>query len=166
VKNTDSGPSDRQNLKSGEYPEVEDVLYTWFLQEHNRHTSISGGIIQETAKYFYKMIMRKDDFRASDGWLDKFKKQFRIRFVTIMGKKLLCDVSAVDPFVRKFREKIDEQHDDAMSAFNMCYKWAEDNNVQAEDILTLKRLQEIVLNEAFRNKIQKTIEAFFLVKTQ
>jgi hypothetical protein len=29
-----------------------------------------------------------------------------------------------------------------MSAFNMCYKWAEENNVQAEDILTLKRLQE------------------------
>jgi hypothetical protein len=30
VKNSDSGPSDRQNLKSGEYPEVEDALY--FLQ--------------------------------------------------------------------------------------------------------------------------------------
>jgi hypothetical protein len=31
------------------------------------------------------------------------------------------------------------QHDDATSAFNTCYKWAEENNVQAEDILTLKR---------------------------
>jgi hypothetical protein len=31
-------------------------------------------------------------------------------------------------------------HADAMSAFNMCYKWAEENNEQAEDILTLKRL--------------------------
>jgi hypothetical protein len=29
-----------------------------------------------------------------------------------------------------------------MSAFSMCYKWAEENNMQAEDILTLKRLQE------------------------
>jgi hypothetical protein len=34
VKNTDSGPSDRHTLKSGEYPEVEDTLYTWFLQEY------------------------------------------------------------------------------------------------------------------------------------
>jgi hypothetical protein len=40
VKNTDSGPSDRQTLKSGEYLEVEDALYTWFLQERNRHTPI------------------------------------------------------------------------------------------------------------------------------
>jgi hypothetical protein len=36
VKDTDSSPSDRQSLKSGENPEVEDALYTWFLQERNR----------------------------------------------------------------------------------------------------------------------------------
>jgi hypothetical protein len=34
------------------------------------------------------------------------------------------------------------RHDDAMSAINMCHQWAEENNVQAEGILTLKRLQE------------------------
>jgi hypothetical protein len=27
--------------------------------------------------------------------------------------------------------------DDAMSAFNPCYKWAKENNMQAENILTL-----------------------------
>jgi hypothetical protein len=43
------------------------------------------------------------------------------------------------------------RQDDVMSAFNACYKWAEEN-VQAEDILTLKRLQENVLKEAFRKK--------------
>jgi hypothetical protein len=37
--------------------------------------------------------------------------------------------------------------------------------VQAEDI-TLKRLQEEDLKAAFRNKKQKTIDAFFFLKTQ
>lgn len=101
VKNTDSGPSDRRTPKSGEYPEDEDALYSWFLQECNRHTSISGEIIREKAKYFYKMIMKKDDFRASNGGLD-------IRFLAIMKEKLSCDVSVVHPFVRKFQEKIEE----------------------------------------------------------
>jgi hypothetical protein len=41
------------------------------------------------------MIMKKDDFRANDGWLDKFKKSFGICFLTIMGEKLSCDISAV-----------------------------------------------------------------------
>jgi hypothetical protein len=52
------------------------------------------------------MVMKKDDFRARDGWLDKLKKQFGIRFLTIMGDKLSCDISAVDPFVRKFQEQV------------------------------------------------------------
>jgi hypothetical protein len=109
--------------------------------------------------------MKKYYFRASDGWLDKFKKRFGMHFLIIMGEKLTCDVSAVDPFVSKFQEKIEERHDDAVSAFNTCYKCAEENNMQAEDILTLKRLQEKVLKEAFRNKRQKTTDAFF-VNTQ
>jgi hypothetical protein len=48
--------------------------------------------------------------------------------------------------------------DDSMSAFS---KWAEENNVQAENILTLKRLQEKFLKVAFRHKRQKTIEDLF-----
>jgi hypothetical protein len=48
------------------------------------------------------------------------------------------------------------------SAFNTCHKWADENNVQAQDILTLKRLQEKVLKEAFRNKRQKTIDVSFV----
>jgi hypothetical protein len=40
--------------------------------------------------------------------------------------------------------------------------WAEENYVQAEDIVTLKRLQEKVLKGAFKNKRQKTIDTFFV----
>jgi hypothetical protein len=46
------------------------------------------------------------------------------------------------------------RHDDAMSGFNTCYKLAEENNVQTEDTFILKRLQEQVLKEAFRNKTE------------
>jgi hypothetical protein len=44
-----------------------------------------------------------------------------------------------------------------MSAFNTCYKWAEENNVQAENILTLKKLQAKVLNEALKTKDRKLL---------
>jgi hypothetical protein len=64
--------------------------------------------------------------------------------------------SSPPPIMRTIR------HNDAMSSFNTCYKWAEENDVQAEDILTLKRSQEKVLKEAFRNKIQITIYDLFL----
>jgi hypothetical protein len=66
--------------------------------------------------------------------------------------------ASAPPIIRTIR------HDDVRSAINMCYKWAEENNVQAEDILTLKRLQEKVLKEAFRNERQKIIDGFFFCK--
>jgi hypothetical protein len=43
-----------KTLKTGEFLEVEDALYLWFLQERNRHIPISGEILKEKAKYFYK----------------------------------------------------------------------------------------------------------------
>jgi hypothetical protein len=47
MKNTDSGPSDRQILKSGEYPGAEDALYTWFLQERKSHSYFWGNYSRE-----------------------------------------------------------------------------------------------------------------------
>jgi hypothetical protein len=41
--------------------------------------------------------------------------------------------SSTPPIIRTKR------HDDAMSAFNTCYKWAEEDNVQAEDIEKIAR---------------------------
>jgi hypothetical protein len=66
--------------------------------------------------------------------------------------------SSIPPIIRTIR------HDDAKNAFATCYKWAEGNYVQAEDILTLKDCKKKVLKEAFRKKKQTTID--FFVKTQ
>jgi hypothetical protein len=55
------------------------------------------------------------------------------------------------------------RHDDATCAFNTCYNWAEENNVQTEDIVTLERLQQNVLEEALRKK-NKNIDVFFFLK--
>jgi hypothetical protein len=41
-----------------------------------------------------------------------------------------------------------------MSAINTCYKWVNENNVQTEDILTLKRLQEEVLKRHLEKKTE------------
>lgn len=55
--------STRKKLKTGEVPEVENALYLWFLQEHNRHTLISGRILKEKAMHFYKKNHIKMSFK-------------------------------------------------------------------------------------------------------
>lgn len=100
--------SARKTLKTGEFPQVEDSLYFWFLQERNRHTPISGEILKGKARFFYRKIMNKDDFQASEGWLDKFKRRFGIRLLSTTGEKLSCDVDAVEPYKEKFQKVIEE----------------------------------------------------------
>jgi DNA-directed RNA polymerase specialized sigma subunit len=64
--------------------------------------------------------------------------------------------SSTPPIIHTIRQ------DEAISNFNKCYKWAKENNVHSEHILTWKRLQETVLKEAFGNKSHKIIDTFFV----
>lgn len=107
-KNNETPSSVRKTLRTGEFPQVEDALYAWFIQERNRHSPISGEILKEKAKFFYNRIMKNDDFRASDGWLDKFKRRFGIRLLTFTGEKLSCDVDSVEPFIALFKKTVDD----------------------------------------------------------
>jgi len=90
--------STRKTLKTGEFPEVEDALFLWFWQKLNRCTPISGKILKEEAKYFYKKITQKDNFQASDNWLDKFEKFFGLRLLCITREKLSFNVESVERY--------------------------------------------------------------------
>ncbi|XP_022823355.1 jerky protein homolog-like [Spodoptera litura] len=104
----DAGTSSRQTVKIGEYPVMEDALYTWFLQERARHTPLTGDIIRQKALTFYEKIYKNANFKASDGWFQNFKSRYGIRLLTITGEKLSSDTSAVAPFVEKFKKKVDD----------------------------------------------------------
>lgn len=95
-------------MKRSENPQVEAALYTWFLQQRSKHVPISSEILKEKAKYFCEQITGKDDFRASAGWLDKFKQRHGIRFLKVCGERISNDESAVAPFKRKFMKIIEE----------------------------------------------------------
>ncbi|XP_045505912.1 tigger transposable element-derived protein 2-like [Colias croceus] len=71
----DAGTSSRQTVKIGEYPVMEDALYTWFLQEQARHTPLTGDIIRQKALTFYEKIYKNANFKASDGWFQSFKSR-------------------------------------------------------------------------------------------
>lgn len=90
-------------IRKAENPEVEAALYNWFLQQRLAHVPVSSDLLRTKAKHFYERITQKDDFLASSGWLDKFKKRHGIRFLKVCGEKLSSDVNAITPFQEKFR---------------------------------------------------------------
>jgi hypothetical protein len=95
-------------MRSSDHPLLDAAVYEWFLQERSRHTPISGPILREKAKFFQtKIYPDLTDFKASEGWLDKFKKRHGIRYLSIAGEKLSSDNAAVEPFKQKFAETIE-----------------------------------------------------------
>ena len=88
VKTMESGPGKRKTLRVGNCPKMENALFVWFLEQRSKHTPVSGEILKAKAIEFYTKITKKDDFRASDGWLDRFKNRFGIRRLTTSSEKL------------------------------------------------------------------------------
>ncbi|CAG5054268.1 unnamed protein product [Parnassius apollo] len=118
VSTTDCGPGKRQTLKKAEHPEVEEALYMWFLQERNRHAPISGPMLAMKAKYFYKEIIKKDDFLASRGWLERFKSCHGIRLMTITGEKLSNDATCIESFKLRFLQKVKDLNVNPSQVYN------------------------------------------------
>lgn len=88
VRNTYLGPGKRQTLKSSEFPIMEKRLYTWFLDQRNKNVNVSGEMIKEKAKLLNSQINENDrEFSASEGWLQRFKKRFGIRFFKVPKMK-------------------------------------------------------------------------------
>lgn len=86
LKTKDSGPcSQRKRLKCSPYEEVEKTLYTWFLDIRARNIPVSGATLQHKAKDIASLL-GCDDFKASAGWLQKFKHRHNIVGKTLSGE--------------------------------------------------------------------------------
>ncbi|KAK9688090.1 Tc5 transposase DNA-binding domain [Popillia japonica] len=85
----------RKTLRLSAYPAMEKALYTWFVQERARGTPLSGELISEKAKFFYQQLNLSGDFKASSGWLQKFKERYGIRQLTITGDQLISKAMTI-----------------------------------------------------------------------
>jgi hypothetical protein len=72
--------------KSKDDDEINRAVFEWFVSARAKGVPVSGTLIQaetlETAKK-----LGKDDFKASNGWLESFKRRHNIVFNSVM---LIC----------------------------------------------------------------------------
>ena len=94
----------RKSLKLANDERLDQALYTWFIQQRSTGTPISGPLLQEKAKHFSLQLNvngespNHESFKASTGWLDKFKNRHGLRNLGIQGKKLSSAEETVEPF--------------------------------------------------------------------
>lgn len=69
---------------------------------------ISVEILKAKARELHNKNDEPGGFNASNGWFANFKKRHGIRMLKICGEKLSNKAILVDPFIKKFQEKVEE----------------------------------------------------------
>ncbi|XP_058790938.1 jerky protein homolog-like [Phymastichus coffea] len=69
-----------------------------FKQLRAAGVPVTGDLLKLKALEVNKIIGGPSDFKASNGWLDHFKKTYGIRQLSMQGEKLSSDTTAADEF--------------------------------------------------------------------
>lgn len=177
VRDTYVGPCKRQTLKSSKFPKMEKTLYEWFLDQRDKHFFVSGEMIKEKAKFIHSQTTGTDkQFTASEGWLQRFKKRFGIRFQKFIGEKfeesdtvkseqfenivkeeVIEECQTDEALEEKFAEQLNRiSLDSAINALNVATQWAEESDVDISDLIILKRLREKAIMQKIKNSPKET----------
>ncbi|XP_044575083.1 jerky protein homolog-like [Cotesia glomerata] len=106
-----------KKLRSPTSTELDNMLYTWFLNTRSSNVPISGPMIKQKAKEIAKDL-NIVDFKASEGWLFGWKRRKAIRQLTISGEKLSADTDAASNHKQDFEKIRKEKNLNRKQIFN------------------------------------------------
>lgn len=84
--------ADRRSLRGTFHPKMESALHKWYLNQCELGINVTGSILRLKARELNKQINENDlEFRASPGWMEKFKKRYGIRLKSARGERHTTD---------------------------------------------------------------------------
>ena len=86
--------------------ELNSAVQTWFETARSKQMPISGPLLQEKARYFAREL-GIENFKASNGWLQRFRGRNDIVFRTISGESNDVREETVTEWTEKLHELID-----------------------------------------------------------
>lgn len=92
-----------KRLKSCEFKDVEECVLKWLKQCRDKKIPIGGPILQEKAQRF-AVELGHEGFRASNGWLQNFKKRNEVVFRKICGESGSVNEQVCDDWKDKLVE--------------------------------------------------------------
>lgn len=88
----------RTKLTPSAHEELEKAVYKWFVETRVKKIPISGHAVQQKALNF-ACLLGIEDFKASTGWLSRFKNRHDIVGKTLSGESASADTSSASAWV-------------------------------------------------------------------
>ncbi|XP_054630194.1 tigger transposable element-derived protein 4-like isoform X2 [Dunckerocampus dactyliophorus] len=100
-------PLDRKRkVRKTANDELNAILYEWFKDSRARQLPVSGPLLQEKAKEIATQL-QLDEFKASNGWLDAFRRRHNIIFRKMNGESGCVETAVVDDWKQKLPDLCD-----------------------------------------------------------
>lgn len=87
--------SSQKRKREGKDPDVDEALNDWFAIVTGRGVRVSGPMLKGKAEELAKKLGH-DDFKATDGWLSRWKSRHEIKFKKAHGEKESADVGGAE----------------------------------------------------------------------
>lgn len=80
-----NAPADRKCLRGPQYEDINSTFYDWYSLARQRLVPVSGPMLQEEALIVASRL-GINDFKASNGWLGRFKERHNIKQLVVSGE--------------------------------------------------------------------------------
>lgn len=86
-----------KRVRRVQYPELDTVLYDWFLK-FKRQVPMSGELIKQKAAIIFEVLYPEEEkgLKFSNGWLDTWKDRYKIKEFKRHGESGDVDLSVVN----------------------------------------------------------------------
>lgn len=103
------GAEKRKRTTGAKYSDVDDAVYMWYQQKRSAGVPVRGVELQAAAERFAQCFGRTD-FKASTGWLFRFRNRHAIGNRKVCGEQIGSSASEnVEPFRQKLSLIIKEE---------------------------------------------------------
>ena len=101
----------KRNSRNEYSQQFDQKVYEWFVTQRSKNIPISGPLLQERARQIRQQLggTTADDFKASNGWLEKFRIRHSIQYRVICGESAAVDPITVDEWSVIFTIAVDVQ---------------------------------------------------------
>ena len=72
-------------------------MFKWLLVVRSKDVAVST-LVSKTKAIDFAEKMKAENFKASDSWLDRWKKRFNVPFKTVSGESNACTDEMVTPW--------------------------------------------------------------------
>ncbi|CAM5102892.1 unnamed protein product [Eretmochelys imbricata] len=152
-----------KTIKFANDESLDSALYQWFVQARSEGFPISGPILKAQAEKFDHLINGNESkFKASNGWLDRFKKRHAISQVLVSGEICSADKEAANSYPIELKKLLEEGCYTADQVYNcdeigLCFKMLPD--------LTLATRTDSHKREGFKQRKDRVTLLFCVNKS-